>query len=74
MSTETDKNTPKSSGYLGLSFQMGIMIFVGVYGGIKLDEKTGGKYVFTILFSILAVALSMYYIIQKETYKKKKDG
>jgi membrane protein DedA with SNARE-associated domain len=73
MSTETKKNTPKGSSYLGFSFQMGIMILLGVYGGIKLDEKTGAKYIFTIIFSLLAVALSLYYIIHKETYKKKKD-
>jgi F0F1-type ATP synthase assembly protein I len=73
MSAEPKKNAPSSSHYLGLSFQMGLTILLGVYGGIKLDEKTGCKYIFTILFSLLAVALSLYYIIHKETYKKKKN-
>jgi membrane protein DedA with SNARE-associated domain len=71
MSADTKKNP--DSHYLGLSFQMGILIFLGVFGGMKLDEKTGGKYIFTILFALLAIALSLYYIIHKETYKKKKD-
>ena len=73
MSADTNKNAPKDSNYLGFSFQMGVFIFLGVFGGMKLDEKTGGKYIFTILFSLLAVALSLYYIIHKLTYKKKKD-
>jgi membrane protein DedA with SNARE-associated domain len=52
---------------------MGLFILLGVFAGMKLDEKTGGRYIFTILFSLLAVVLSLYYIIHKETYKKKKD-
>jgi len=67
------ENIPKETNYLGLVFQMGIIIFLGVFGGIKLDEKTGNYHIFTILFSILAILLSLYYVISKETYKKKKD-
>jgi membrane protein DedA with SNARE-associated domain len=73
MSIEHRKNNPGNSHYLGLSFQMAIFILLGVFAGMKLDEKTGARYIFTILFSLLAVALSLYYIIHKETYKKKKD-
>ena len=72
MSEDTKKSAPRDSHYLGLSFQMGIVIFLGVFGGVKLDEKMGGKYIFTVLFSLLAIALSIYYVIHKETYKNKK--
>ena len=74
MSKELNNNTLKGSAhYLGLSFQMGIVIFLSVYGGMKLDEKTGNHSIFVILFALLAIALSLYYIIHTETYKKKKD-
>lgn len=62
-----------NTNYLGLSFQMGAVIFLFTYGGIKLDEKTGNHHIFVILFALLAIALSLYYIIHKETYKKKKN-
>jgi hypothetical protein len=71
MNTENKKNTPKGTHYLGLSFQMGIFIFLATYGGLKLDEKIGSRHIFVILFSLLAIVLSLYYIIHKETYKKK---
>jgi uncharacterized membrane protein YfcA len=71
MNIENKKNTPKGANYLGLAFQMGIFIFLATWGGIKLDEKVGSRHTFVILFSLLAIVLSMYYIIRKETSKKK---
>jgi membrane protein DedA with SNARE-associated domain len=71
MNTEDKKSTPKGANYLGLAFQMGIFIFLATYGGMKLDEKIGSRHIFVILFSLLAIVFSMYYIIRKETYKKK---
>ena len=71
METENKKHTPKGANYLGLTFQMGVFIFLATYGGLKLDEKIGSRHTFVILFSLLSIAFSMYYIIRKETYKKK---
>jgi len=66
-------STSKGANYLGLAFQMGILIFLGAYGGMKLDKKIGGEYpIFTIIFSLLAIVLSMYNIIRKEIHKNKK--
>ena len=62
----------KGANYLSLAFQMGILIFLGAYGGIKLDQKVGASPIFTILFSLIAIALSMYNIIRKELHKNKK--
>ena len=73
MSSETNKNTQKGGNYLGLTFQMGILIFLGAFGGMKLDEKLGNRHIFVIIFSLIAIALSMYYIIHKGTSKKNKD-
>jgi len=63
----------KGANYLGYAFQMGILTFLGAYGGMKLDEKTGNHYIFVILFSLIAITLSMYYIIRKELPKKPKQ-
>jgi F0F1-type ATP synthase assembly protein I len=73
MNTENNKNTSKGANYLGLAFQMGVLIFIATYGGMILDKKIGTHPLFVILFSLLSIAFSMYYIIRKETYKKKKD-
>jgi len=71
MNLNNHKKHPSSTNYLGLTFQMGILIFLSTFGGIKLDEKIGSKFIFTLLFSLLAVSFSLYYIIHKETRKKK---
>ena len=73
MNDSNKKNNSKGANYLGLSFQMGVLIFIGAWGGMKLDEKTGDHNIFVVLFSLLAIALSLYYIIRKETAKYKKD-
>jgi len=73
MNNESKKNTQKGANYLGLTFQMGVFIFLATYGGIKLDERIGSRHLFVIVFSLLSIVLSMYYIIHKETFKKKKD-
>jgi len=74
MAKKIKKSTPaKGANYLAMSFQMGLLIFLAAYGGMKLDQKMGIPHAFAILFSLLAIALSMYYIIRKEIPKKKKD-
>ena len=74
MNSENKKNTQKGSNYyLGVVFQMGVFIFLATFGGIKLDKLTGTQPLFVVLFSLLSVIFAMYYIIHKETSKKKKD-
>lgn len=47
--------------YSSIAFQMLIIILIGVFGGIKLDEWLKLTIpVFTIVLSILAVILSIY--------------
>ncbi len=55
-----------------MGFQMGAIIFVGMYGGIKLDEYLGIKKfpVFTILLSLSSVFGAIYFVI-KDVLKKK---
>lgn len=47
--------------YSGIAFQMGATIFLGAYFGKWLDVKYPmDKKWFTILFTLLSVALSLY--------------
>jgi F0F1-type ATP synthase assembly protein I len=47
--------------YSSIAFQMLIIILIGVFGGVKLDQWIGLSVpVFTIVLSILAVILSIY--------------
>ncbi|MFH1005143.1 MAG: AtpZ/AtpI family protein [Bacteroidota bacterium] len=70
-----DKENPQSkkkqslanySKYSAIAFQMGAIIGVGVFCGIKLDEYFGLKKfpLFTLLLSFSSVVLSVYYMIK----------
>ena len=44
---------------------MGITVFAGAYGGVKLDEYLHwGFPIFTVLLSIVAVVIAMYFSIK----------
>lgn len=57
--------------YAGMALQMGATIAIGVWGGMKLDEKFSFTKppLFTLIFSLLAVIGSMYFVI-KDILKK----
>ena len=51
--------------YSGLAFQMIAIILVGVFGGIKLDEIVKWEFpVFTLILTLVAVIMSMYYAVK----------
>ncbi len=54
--------------FSSLFFQMAVIISGGAYLGRYLDQ-TNNQPVFTILFSLLAIAASFYYVF-KEVNKK----
>jgi F0F1-type ATP synthase assembly protein I len=58
--------------YTSIAFQMIAIILLGVFGGIKLDEWLTWKFpVFTVVFSIVAVMLSIYSVVSDLLKKKK---
>lgn len=59
--------------YSGMAFQMGIIIALGTWGGLKLDEKLHLSPLFTIVCALLAIALAMYVMITKLTKNKKEN-
>ena len=51
--------------YSGLGFQMGVIIAISVWGGLKLDELAGTETpVFTIVLSLLGVVTAIYTAIR----------
>ena len=68
-----DNNTPNKNNlnkwlvFMGIPFQMGIVIFLFTYFGIWLDEKysNGSSSLFTIIFSLLSVFISLYNVIRQ---------
>ncbi len=51
--------------YSGIAFQMVAIILIGVFGGVKLDAYLQLKFpIFTVIFSLLSVFLSIYYVIK----------
>ena len=51
--------------YSSLAFQMIAIILVGVFGGIKLDQIVKWEFpVFTLVFTLLAVFMSIYYAVK----------
>ena len=51
--------------YSGLAFQMIAIILVGVLGGMKLDKIVKWEFpVFTLVFTLLAVVMSMYFAVK----------
>ncbi len=48
-----------------MAFQMGVIVFAGAYGGVKLDDYLGLTFnAFTVSFSILSVILAVYLFIK----------
>ena len=76
--TEKSKKNKKSSSQTILRFssvgiQMGIVIGASAWGGSEVDKlQTNQKPVWTIVLSLLGVALALYLVI-KEALKLSKD-
>lgn len=71
---EKSQNKPLNSyaKYSSLGLQMAVIIGGGCYGGYKLDEYyKNTNSVFTIIFSLLSIALAMY-VVLKEIIKSSK--
>ncbi len=57
--------------YSNIAIQMAVIIFIGVFGGIKLDKLLKLNFpLFTVVFSLLSVFFAIYLSI-KDLFKKK---
>ncbi len=50
--------------FLNIPFQMGIIIFAGVFFGNYLDAKFNFSPLFIILFSLIAIFISLYSVFR----------
>lgn len=50
--------------YSNMAFQMLLIIIIGVFGGIKLDEKLNSKPIFTLVCSLAGLAVAFYVVIK----------
>jgi len=56
-----------------MAFQMVIIIGLGVFGGIKLDDWLPMQFpLFTVVLSLIAVGLSSYFMIKDLTNLNRK--
>lgn len=60
--------------YSHLAFQMGIIIFLGAFGGVKLDELCHTKPVFTLIGALGSIAIAMYTTIKEVNANHKNNG
>lgn len=58
--------------YTNLAFEMGAVIALGVFGGIKLDKLLNTSPLLTIICSLAGIALALYLII-KTSLKPQKN-
>ncbi|MFI5170864.1 MAG: AtpZ/AtpI family protein [Chitinophagales bacterium] len=50
--------------YSGMAFQLFAAIFLGVWGGIKLDELLGTHPWLTVILSLLGVSAGLYAVLK----------
>jgi len=78
----SDKGSPPKNSslkqyatYTNLAFEMGAVIALGVFGGIKLDKILNTSPLFTIVCSLCGIGISLYLIIRSslKTSKNQKN-
>ena len=58
--------------YASMGFQMGAIMFIGTYGGYRLDKYCQNKIpLFTVTFALIAVASALYLTLKDFLHKKK---
>jgi F0F1-type ATP synthase assembly protein I len=62
MTTNPRKSLNDYARYSGMTFQMLAIILSGVFAGYKLDQWLKTKPVLIVIFSIVSVAISIYFV------------
>jgi MFS-type transporter involved in bile tolerance (Atg22 family) len=77
MSKEQKPNSRKNqlndyAKYASMGFQMGAIMFLGTYGGYRLDHYFNLKIpVFTVSLALLSIVLAFYFSLKDFVRKKK---
>jgi F0F1-type ATP synthase assembly protein I len=62
MTVNPRKNLNDYARYSSIAIQMLAIILVGVFSGFKLDQWLQTKPILTVIFSIVSVSLSIYFV------------
>ncbi len=79
MSNENQDQEPKNQlntyvQFSGLAIQMGAIIAIGTFAGVKLDEKYPNKHnLFTLVLTLTSVITSIIYVIRRIIANSKKE-
>ena len=57
--------------YAAVGTQMLVLLGLGVWGGLKLDEKLHTNPLFLVLFSVISLFVSLYYLYRQLVGPKK---
>ncbi|MCH5600686.1 AtpZ/AtpI family protein [Niabella ginsengisoli] len=60
--------------YLGVTAQLLVLIGLGVFAGIKLDEKFDISPLLTVALPLLVLAATFYKLIKETGKRNKNDG
>ena len=73
--TNNPNNSPihQYAVYSNLAFEMGAVIVLGVFGGIKLDSVLNVSPLFTILLSLASIAIALFLVIRSLTKTQNKS-
>lgn len=64
MKSDPKKNLDQYARYSSMAFQMLVIILAGVFGGFKIDQWLHTRPVFTVILSLIAVFLSIYFMVK----------
>jgi F0F1-type ATP synthase assembly protein I len=69
MTTDPKKSLNDYARYSGMAVQMLVIILLGVFSGYRIDLWLHTKPVFTVILSLLSVALAIY-IVTRDLLRK----
>ncbi len=67
---ENNSKTAHALRYASWGTQMMVLLALGVWGGLKLDERLHTKPLFLILFPLLALTFSLVQLFRQLTSRK----
>lgn len=70
MANERNKTTTVLR-YAGLATQLLVLLGLGVWGGLKLDEQLGFRALFVIIFPVIALIVSLVQLIRSLNNNKR---
>lgn len=71
LSNKKDNPLTHYAYYSNMALEMGVIIAIGVFGGVKLDKWLHTSPLFTLVCTLAAIAISLYVILKDLTPNKK---